>query len=67
VLRAVRRLPDDLHDTYTAAYDLATADPRAMPKDGDFITGTAAAMATAMLAARGDSGILPGGHRRPAN
>jgi hypothetical protein len=51
-LRAVRRLPGDLHDTYAAAYDLVTADPRAMPADGDFITGTAAAMATAMLAAR---------------
>src|SRR2546421_144743 len=44
-LRAVERLPEDLHDTYAAVYDLVTADPKAMPGDGDFITGTAAAMA----------------------
>jgi hypothetical protein len=53
-LRAVRRVPEDLHETYAAAYDLVTRDPRAMPKDGDFITGqeNPAAMAAAMLAAR---------------
>jgi hypothetical protein len=53
-LRAVRRVPEDLHETYAAAYDLVTRDPRAMPEDGDFITGqeTPAAMAAAMLAAR---------------
>jgi hypothetical protein len=53
-LRAVRRVPEDLHETYTAAYDLVTRDPQAMPQDGDFITGqkTPAAMAAAMLAAR---------------
>jgi hypothetical protein len=56
-LRAVRRVPEDLTETYAAAYDLATRDPRAMPKDGDFITGqkTAADMAAAMLAARARS------------
>jgi hypothetical protein len=53
-LRAVRRVPDDLHGAYEAAYELVTADPQAMPKDGDFITGekTAAEMAARMLAAR---------------
>ncbi len=53
-LQAVSRLPDDLHDTYAAAYDLVTADPKAMPRDGDFITGetSPAAMAAKMLAAR---------------
>lgn len=53
-LRAARRVPDDLHEAYEAAYDLVAADPGAMPRDGDFITGekTAAAMAARMLAAR---------------
>jgi hypothetical protein len=51
-LAAVRRVPEDLRETYAAAYDLVTADPNAMPKDGDFITGTAAAMAAELLAAR---------------
>ena len=53
-LRAVRRVPEDLREVYAAAYDLVTRDPRAMPKDGDFITGetSPAAMAARMLAAR---------------
>ncbi len=53
-LRAVRRVPEDLREVYAAAYDLVTRDPRAMPKDGDFITGetSPAAMAAKMLAAR---------------
>jgi hypothetical protein len=53
-LRAVRRVPDDLREAYEAVYDLVTADPQAMPEDGDFITGerTSAEMAARMLAAR---------------
>jgi hypothetical protein len=51
-LRAVRRLPEDLHDTCTAACDLVTVSPKAMPRDEDFLTGTVAVMAAAMLAAR---------------
>jgi hypothetical protein len=53
-LRAVRRVPEDLREVYEPAYDLVTRDPRAMPKDGDFITGetSSAAMAAKMLAAR---------------
>jgi hypothetical protein len=62
-LRAVRRVPEDLNEVYTAAYDLVTRDPRAMPADGDFITGhkTPAAMAAAMLTARARS-PRPGEH-----
>lgn len=53
-LRAVRRVPDDLHEAYEATYDLVSADPQALPQDGDFITGqwTAAEMAARMLASR---------------
>jgi hypothetical protein len=38
-LRAVRRVPEDLREVYEAVYDLVTQDAKAMPKDGDFITG----------------------------
>ena len=53
-LRAVRRVPEDLREVYEQAYTLVSRDPRAMPKDGDFITGQAspAVMAARMLAAR---------------
>jgi hypothetical protein len=60
-LRAVRRLPDELREVYEPAYALVTRDPRAMPKDSDFLTGeaTPAAMAARMLAARAArSGVI---------
>jgi hypothetical protein len=73
-LRAIRRVPEDLREVYAAAYDLVIQDPRAMPEDGDFITGetTSAAMAAKMLAARarppGAAGpdASPEDARRPA-
>ncbi len=47
-------MPEDLQEVYEAVYDLVTQDPKAMPKDGDFITGrtSPADMAARMLAAR---------------
>lgn len=38
-LAAMRRLPEDLAGTYEPAYDLVRADPQALPRDGDFLTG----------------------------
>jgi len=38
-LAAIQQLPDDLQATYEEVYALVATDARAMPKDGDFITG----------------------------